>query len=185
MALSGPEWVSQFPTSKSVDDLAEPFRANVNNFIAALKAAGATVSIAATFRPPERAYLMHFCFLIAKNLIAPATVDAHPDVDIQWQHFDDAGGADLPASLAAATKMMTGYAIAFQPTLFSRHTQRLAIDMTIAWQGTLTIAPATGDPVTIASLPRSGGNVDLQQVGKSYGVIKLATDPPHWSSDGH
>jgi len=25
----------------------------------------------------------------------------------------------------------------------------------------------------------------LQEVGAGYGVIKLKSDPPHWSSDGH
>ena len=33
--------------------------------------------------------------------------------------------------------------------------------------------------------PRSGANKQLQAVGAGYGVIKLKSDPPHWSSDGH
>jgi hypothetical protein len=81
--------------------------------------------------------------------------------------------------------MVRGYDIVFQPVLASRHTQGLAIDMDITWQGSLTIADAQGGTTTISSLPRSGGNGALQAVGNSYGVKKLATDPPHWSSDGH
>jgi hypothetical protein len=39
--------------------------------------------------------------------------------------------------------------------------------------------------ITVTSAPRNGGNASLQQVGQSYGVIKLVSDPPHWSTDGH
>jgi hypothetical protein len=40
--------------------------------------------------------------------------------------------------------------------------------------------------VTISSTPRTGAfNTDLHQVGASYGVVKLVTDHPHWSADGH
>ena len=53
MSLSGPQWVSQFRESTSTDDLVDPFRGNVNRFLAALSTAGATVSIATTLRPPE------------------------------------------------------------------------------------------------------------------------------------
>jgi hypothetical protein len=28
-------------------------------------------------------------------------------------------------------------------------------------------------------------NPVLHKIGASYGVIKLLSDPPHWSSDGH
>lgn len=49
----------------------------------------------------------------------------------------------------------------------------------------LTVRNASGSPLEITDLPRSGANPHLQLVGASYGVIKLATDPPHWSSDGH
>jgi hypothetical protein len=176
MPISGPDWVSQFPTSNSVDDLVEPFRDNVNRFLSALSDAGATVSIAATLRPPQRAYLMHYSFLIARGGADPGGVPAMDGVDIQWAH---------DAAKPAAEAMVEGYGIVFQPALASRHTQGLAIDMDIAWQGTLTITDAQGADTTISTLPRNGGNSALQAVGNSYGVKKLATDPPHWSSDGH
>jgi hypothetical protein len=176
MPISGPDWVSQFPQSKSVDDLAELFRENVNRFLSALSDSGASVSIAATLRPPERAYLMHYSFLIARAGADPGGVPAMPGVDIQWAHEE---------AKSAAEAMVPGYDIVFQPALNSRHAQGLAVDMDIAWQGSLTIADAQGVDTTIASLPRNGRNGDLQAVGSSYGVKKLATDPPHWSSDGH
>jgi hypothetical protein len=190
MSLSGPEWVSQFPTSKSEDDLVEPFRTNAKNFLSALSDCSAEITISATYRPPQRAYLMHYCFQIANNNLDPALVDPYngigDPVDIDWVHLDPIlGNPDPAASRAAAAAMVHAYGIAYGPVLVTRHSEGLAIDMNISWSGILTIVDGTGNAVTIASLPRTGANADLQAVGKSYGVIKLATDPPHWSSDGH
>jgi hypothetical protein len=53
-----PQWASQFPTSRSSDDLTEPFRADSKRFVSALRAANATVMISESLRPPQRAYLM-------------------------------------------------------------------------------------------------------------------------------
>ena len=33
--------------------------------------------------------------------------------------------------------------------------------------------------------PDSHKHADLQRLGASYGVMKLVTDAPHWSIDGH
>jgi len=179
MPLSGPEWVVKFPTSRRVDYLAEPFRTKVRDFLTALKNAAATVAIADTLRRPERAYLMHFAFAIAREHADPASVPANAAVDIQWVH------PTARASREAAEEMVQGYGIVFKPALNSRHTEGNAIDMSIAWTGDLVIAKADGTHVTITSAPRSGNNASLQQVAVSYGVMKLVTDPPHWSSDGH
>jgi hypothetical protein len=186
MSLSGPQWVAQFPESTSPDDLVEPFRSHVNRFLAALKAAGASVSIACTLRPAERAYLMHYAFGIARLTLDPASIPALAKVDIQWVHPDGNGTADVTASRKAAELMVEGYGIVFAPVLKSRHTEGNAIDMDISWQGALTIADANGKPVKITTPPRAGsGNTRLQAIGASYGVHKLASDPPHWSVDGH
>jgi hypothetical protein len=48
--LSGGQWVARFPGSASIDDLADQFRSSLNDFIAALNQAGASVIIAATSR---------------------------------------------------------------------------------------------------------------------------------------
>jgi hypothetical protein len=186
MALSGGQWVSQFPTSTSIEDLSDPFRSNARRFVAALRQAQASVAIADTLRRPERAYLMHFAFAIAREAADPSAVPPMAGVDIQWVHRDAQGQPDLAASRAAAEQMVQGYGIVFQPAIASRHTQGLAIDMTITWQNNLAIVNGSGTTVTISSAPRDGaGNPDLHQVGSSYGVIKLLSDPPHWSSDGH
>ena len=185
MPLSGPEWVQQFPTSRSVDDLVEPFRSNVQSFLAALKAAGATVTIADTFRPPERLALMHYSFQVAKSLLAPSAVPAIANVDIDWQHTGDDGSLDLAASTHAAAQMVAGYGIVYAPAINSLHAFGKAIDMSISWSGDLTIANADTSTTVITSAPRSGQNPDLHKVGATYGVIKLVSDPPHWSLTGH
>jgi hypothetical protein len=57
--------------------------------------------------------------------------------------------------------------------------------MSISWKGKVVIASqAPSGPVTILSAPRNGLNLDLRKVGRTYGVIKHPTDPPHWSTDG-
>jgi len=129
---------------------------------------------------------MHFSFAIARESLDPASVPAMPAVDIQWAHADAAGQPDLAASRTAAEAMVQGYGIAFKPVLNSRHTEGCALDMTINWQNTLVVAKADGTTQTIASFPRTGArNSDLHLVGWGYGVKKLVSDPPHWSSDGH
>ncbi|MBZ5601713.1 MAG: peptidoglycan-binding protein, partial [Acidobacteriia bacterium] len=138
MPLSGPDWVSQFPTSKSADDLAEPFRSRAKKFLAALQAAGAKIEIGDTLRSPERAYLMHYAFRIARKGMDPATVPAMAGVDIEWTHPESAESVD------AAEAMLASYEIVHEPALDTRHTEGLAIDMTIAWLGELRIARADG-----------------------------------------
>jgi peptidoglycan hydrolase-like protein with peptidoglycan-binding domain len=185
--LSGVYWVSQFPTSRSIDSLVTPFRNNVVRFVDALQKAGASVSIAATRRPPERAYLMHYAWRIVNEGLSPEAVPPYPGVDIQWAHTDNGGKVDLAAARAAAQEMVSAYALKYKPSLTSNHIKGTAIDMTIAWLGNLVIRDGSGGAVkTIASSPRTGAdNHDLWAVGASYGVIKLASDPPHWSDDGH
>jgi hypothetical protein len=176
---SGPHWVDRFPTSRSIDDLDQPFQSKVEAFVGALEAAGANVQIFATRRPAERAYLMRYAWDISHGTLAPADVPAMPGVDIEWDHGDDAD------SLAAATEMVDYFWLAHRPSLTSRHIKGRAIDMHVTWTGKLSIVDGKGKTRTISSTPRNGAeNRALQAVGASYGVHKLATDAPHWSSDG-
>jgi hypothetical protein len=185
MPLSGPSWVQQFPTSTSLDDLVEPFRTNVQNFLSALKAAGASVSIADTLRPQQRLDLMYYSYQVAHSGLDPAKVPPIPNVDIEWVHSDDQGNPDTSASTAAAAQMVAAYGIVFSPALQSLHALGEAIDMDISWVGDLTISNADGSTTVISAAPANGQNPALHQVGATYGVIKLLTDPPHWSSTGH
>jgi hypothetical protein len=177
--LSGPQWCARFPTSSSVDTLIEPFRGKVKRFLDALAAGNASVSISATFRPKQRAYLMHYAYLIANRQISPRAVPPLNGVEIGWVHPSEA------ATVSAAQAMVNAYEIAYAPVLASRHTQGLAIDMDIAWNGDLTIDDGKGRHLAVQTDPRDGGNQALWGIGASYGVMKLAADPPHWSSDGH
>lgn len=189
--LSGAQWISRFPTSASTVDLASPFRENVVSFISALQAAGATVTVSATQRPPERAYLMHWSWKISKQNYDPQTVPSKDGVNINWVHKDAQGNYSAQASKTAATAMVNGYGmqnLGVAPSLSSRHIEGNAIDMNISWSGTLTIAKAAaaGNEV-IETTPRSGMNATLHTVGAGYSVIKYSgsgTDEPHWSTDG-
>jgi hypothetical protein len=176
---SGPQWCERFPTSSSVETLIEPFRGKVKRFLAALAAGNATVSISATFRPKQRAYLMHYCYQLANRQISPRAIPPLNGVGIGWVHGSDA------ESVSAAQSMVTAYEIAYAPVLASRHTQGLAIDMDITWDGDLAMDDGKGRHLAINDEPRDGANAALWGIGVSYGVMKLASDPPHWSSDGH
>ena len=184
--LSGLAWVFRFPGSESPADCIDPFRSNLRAFLAALADAQAQVSIAATYRPPERAYLMHWSWKIAKNIADPREAEPMQGVDIDWVHRTDTGAPDIPRSRSMAGRMVSLYEIVSQPALISRHTERRAIDMNIWWDGPLSIRGPKGDKTTISTEPCTGMNAELAQVGAQYGVIKarFANDPPHWSDDG-
>ncbi|WP_200955553.1 peptidoglycan-binding domain-containing protein [Sphingomonas sp. Root241] len=181
--LSGAVWwqanQARFPNSASVSALAPPFREKVAAFIDALGDAGATVRVTATLRNATRAHLMHYCWRIAHGSVAPKDVPAVAGCAIQWDH------GDLARSKKGAQEMVDLFGIAFQPSLTSLHIEGRAIDMTIGWTGTIKVRDKSGSPRTV-STPRSGNtNKDLHAIGKTYGVIKLASDPPHWSDNGH
>ena len=95
-------------------------------------------------------------------------------VDIDWTH-----GGDRAKAKVGAREMMAGYNIAFPAALVSRHTQRRAVDMTVHFPHAIMVKDAKG--VAHAAAATS----DLIAIGETYGVKKLASDPPHWSDDGH
>jgi len=178
--LSGPHWYTYFPTSRAISDLASPFRERVQAFQKALIDAGAQTIVSATYRPPQRAYLMHYAAKVDRGQIDPDEVPTMGGVDIDWVHYTRAG------SLQAAAQMVDAYGIGGNPVaLRSLHTERLAIDWNITWDGTLKIKNGNGSIVSVGS-PRNGAsNDDLFEVGSSFGVYKLESDPPHWSYNGH
>lgn len=183
--LSGAAWVARFPTSVAIGDLDDAFESNVNSFKSAAEGAGASISIEATKRPAERAYLMHWSWKIVKANQDPKTIPSHAGVEIEWWHGDQA------KSVAGATEMVSGYGIqnlGVAPALNSRHIEGKAIDMAITWNGTLKIKKKNGTEVSITSTPRTSENADLITVGASYDVVHFsppASDRNHWSTDGH
>ena len=170
--LSGTQWVSRFPTSTSLEELDLPFRNNVKAFTAAVSAAGGSTVVAATYRPKERAYLMHYASVIANGSISAENVPAMAGVNIKWVHESS------EKSKVAARQMSAAYGIVFPPALESRHSTRNAIDMTISGMRNKTIKDASGKVVLIKK------DSDLVAVGQSYSVVKLLSDPPHWSDNG-
>jgi D-alanyl-D-alanine dipeptidase len=171
--LSGSAWVSEFPTRTDTAALLPAFGAAVNQFIGALQAGGATVVISATLRPPERAYLMHYAYRVAHGGLPAANVPAMAGVDIEWAHPSAA------ASKLAAKQMVTGYGIVYAPALASRHSEGRAIDITISGHIGRTFNDASNQPTSVANATQ------LHALGATFGVIKLPSDPPHWSDDGH
>ncbi|HEY9694497.1 MAG TPA: peptidoglycan-binding protein [Oculatellaceae cyanobacterium] len=179
--LSGQHWYNYFPTSRAISALASPFRERVQAFQKALIDGGAQTIISATYRPPQRAYLMHYAARIDRGEISPNNVPAMAGVDIDWVHYTASGARQ------AASQMVDIYGIGGNPVaLKSLHTQRLAIDWNITWEDTLRIKNSNGNIVEINE-PRNGSeNKLLFDVGASYGVYKLLDrDPPHWSYNGH
>jgi hypothetical protein len=150
-----------------------------------------------TFRPAQRAYLMHYCWLISRSKIDPADVPAYQPigdqrdpVDIDWVHRDAKGNPDIAASWRASLEMVNGFNMAglrVAPALDSNHVRRQAIDMDISWHGDMDILNANGNTIRIETLPRDGTNRRLIEVGATYGVYHLRNvdaDRPHWSYDG-
>src|SRR5579863_7250355 len=115
--LSGPSWAGAFPDRKSVSDLAPAFGKDVTAFMGAMKHAGITVRTLSTARPPERAYLMHYSWLVAKRRLSPLKVPnfagskKHPPVAICWVHAT-AHGAGKAESIAAAGKLAAALGVA-------------------------------------------------------------------------
>jgi hypothetical protein len=186
---SGIFWVSwanaHATSSKSIDDLVEPFRSNADSFVKALTAAGAKVDISVTKRSDKRAYLFHWCWLI--GLGKKKALDAPPKagVPIDWNHGDDA------KSVKGAKEMITGFHLAVPPAstnapaLSSNHITGQAIDMTITWAGTISIAKPDGTTEAVPYMANVNANTKLHAIGALYGVKKLVTDAPHWSYNGH
>ncbi|QND24521.1 peptidoglycan-binding domain-containing protein (plasmid) [Rhizobium leguminosarum bv. viciae] len=182
--LSGVGGVAHFPDAKEPSALADGFREGCKTFIAAMTVGGIHVTVNSTRRPTERAYLMHYSWRIHKRTLNPQNVPPKTGVDIDWVHKAPSGKIDLAASRRAASAMVAAYGIAFQPSLTSRHIEGQAIDMSLHWTGDVTIKNKANKDVSIAGAPRDGFNPALRKVGKSYGVVKHPSDPPHWSTDG-
>jgi hypothetical protein len=181
--LSGAAWwhtnAARYGDSIRVDDLEADFRGRVIDFLGALNEAGATVGVVSTRWSKQRGYLMHYSWQVANSRLPAAAVPPMPGVDIQWDH------GDATRSLKAAQEMVGLFGMGRDATLTSPHFDGKAIDLDITWQQTLRVKQPDGTHAEITSLPRNGGNnTELHQVGAGFGVYKLVTDPPYWSSDG-
>jgi hypothetical protein len=177
--VSGPKWCLQYPGSKSPDDLEPVWRSMAWAFIVALQQGGASVAVTATRRPPERAYLMYWSWMIANLSQAPAAVPPLEGLAIDWTH-----GGNGRAARSAAAAMVKAFGLEAMPSLQSRHIRGRAIDMSIGWQGTLSLHDFKGHVHHITVPPRDGGNQELAGIGASFGLCKKPGDTTHWSDDG-
>jgi hypothetical protein len=181
--LSGGAWFdanqANFPNSSRVEDLAPPFREHSVEFISALEEAGATVHVTATRRDARRAALMQRSWDLAHGMLDPKHVPPIPGVDINWDH------GSLAASKAAAQAMVNRFGIVFRPSLNSLHILGLAIDMNVTWAGTIQVTNKAGHKTPVGSPHNGADNTTLHAIGATYGVNKLLSDKPHWSSTGH
>ena len=185
---AGPVWPPRFPGSQSLDDLVDPFKTSAKNFVASLTGGKIEHVITATYRPLQRAYLMHWCCAIAgyRDKVSGAFTQISPDkvppmkgVDIDWTC-----GGDLGAARSAAIKMRTDYGIVFPAALESNHTKRLAMDLHVLIREGQSMNDAEGKAYVFK---RDGNALDpnLVAIGKTFGCLKLLSDLPHWSVDGH
>jgi hypothetical protein len=186
---SGSYWVTwanaHANASTSVDDLVDPFKSNVKDFIKALEAAGAKVDVGETKRSDKRAYLFHWCWLIGLGKAKPSEATGMTGVEIEWDHGDD------EKSKKGAKEMIDGFGLAVPPkstnapALDSNHIAGKAIDMDITWKDKIKIKKKDGTEVEVEFMADVNKNTKLHDVGESYSVEKLTTDAPHWSIDGH
>ncbi|HVX84046.1 MAG TPA: hypothetical protein VH253_04445 [Phycisphaerae bacterium] len=185
-SYSGKAWVDwaniHAKNSQSLDDLDNDFKPKAQAFIKALEDAGADVTISATRRDAKRAYLFHWSWLIALRKITAKHAEKKAGVPIIWDHGNDAD------SIRGAQEMVHGFHLStkskFPPNLNSNHIRGLAVDMDITWDGTLDVKTKDGKTVSVPFMTNVDKNTKLHAVGATYGVKKLVSDPPHWSSSG-
>jgi hypothetical protein len=208
--FSGASWASKFadPETHSTADLDSGFAKNVDDFIAAMEAAGIVVHIKSTRRSAERAYLLHWSWEISYNKISAEDADqdnSRPaDVNIRWAHTKKgADGKDVldpEASFNGATELFHTLGgdpkLMAPPALHSRHILGKAIDMTTTWTAdSIEITDHAGNKVKIEAKdgPKNGLNTKLWAVGDSFGVRHFgepsvsaaAHDGNHWSDNSH
>jgi D-alanyl-D-alanine dipeptidase len=177
--LSGAHWTKQYPGSARVDSLIDPFKNNVITFMGMLHSNKAGINVAATYRPPERAWLMHWAWYIAKgkiNYSKIATIKNPYNVEIEWDH------GDKQSTVAAAQAMVDAYKMKHKAALASRHTEGRAIDMTISHLPEILRIDGQDYPIGTAEASKNEALWFISD--HQFAVKKLASDPPHWSEDG-
>lgn len=176
--LSGANWWQQngarFADSTDTVSLMPAFAASVDAFVAALERAGAYVSISATKRSAELAWVMRTAGDIARNTIEPHQVEPDPTVGILWNHGDPQRSQD------AAEEMVQMFGGVEAPAIDSPELTGTAIAMDVRWYAPIAVRDAWGAVVPL-DRPRLGARCpDLHRVGRSYGVVKTPFDPLRW-----
>lgn len=193
---SGEKWVGRYLSSRDIKKLKSPFKENLTAFITALNAAGVTVTINTTLRPPQRSYLMYYAREIATGRIQPDKVPEftprHGDepVMIDWAHRHANGKADIATALKAAKEMDSAYGAAgvIGKPYRSNHNGGKAVDMKFipAWAIGKTITTKSGITKTITSrraIIEEGAKYNVFHW--SYSGPRAKDDDPHWSETGN
>ena len=177
----GVQWVSRYQGTNSLEDLSPVYGPMAKGFINALRAAGASVTIAATYRPMERSYLMYNAWRVSTGKVATNAVPSYPGVNIDWSY-----GGNRAAAKAAAQAMCSAYGINWRsakqkvaPAGSSRHNYRAAVDMNIQGYIGKMIANPKGVKVKVSSFSQ------LVALGAQYGVHYYSGENMHWSDTGH
>lgn len=176
---SGPHWVERFQTSRAVSDLSDDFRPKVERFLQALDEAGLPYQILATFRPPERAYLMAYAWKINHGLNPAKVQERLENVNISWLHYTANGEVDLTASRQAAQAMVAAYNIGPTGAVYpSFHSEGNAIDLKIEIPQPVMVRNSKGDLKPVSKQRH------LSRIALSYEIRRLGQSN-HWSMSGH
>ncbi len=182
---SGASWVDRFPVSEDVNDLDSGFMNDLRAFRSVLEKGGAEVEILATKVPPERAYLMHWAWRIAKEGFNPRQVPYLDGVDVRWWH------GDMKSSQDAAWSMVLGYEIDdldTPPPQVSPYTEGQVIAMRIRWTGALTLYRDEPEEQVIDKGPNDATNPVILALAELHGLEHLLTVPDsdevHWAMAG-
>lgn len=171
---SGAEWTERYPESIDIDDLDDKLGVGVENFINVVEQAGADVEIIRTLVPPERAYLMHWAYRIAKEGFDPDLVPYMEGVDIRWSHDDP------NLSRQAAWAMVNTFAISNlkePPPLVSPYTLGQVISMRVRWFSPLTVNRHQDDEYIIEDFPFDATNPLILMLAQKHDLEYLYTVP--------
>jgi hypothetical protein len=132
--LSGAHWkqIADDRWGGATPDLAElesGFGADLQKFIDMLAANNIIAKPESALRPPQRSYLFKYCLDVKFGRIAPKDVPAFDDVDIIWDHGNDAASRQAAAALARMFGLGT---VAAHP---SNHNAGTAVDMSMDFTG--------------------------------------------------
>jgi hypothetical protein len=184
---SGAEWVgianaNGWTNSTAFSALAPSWGPSAQAFVEGLRVAGAEVHVTAGLRHPNRAFLMHYAWGVARSQYTPAQANAAcrgRGIHIEWDH-----GATA-ASRAAAQALVDAFGLVHQASITSNHIHGLAIDMEIS-----NLPPRiTMNGRTYTTLRDASGEAAARSVapiGRAMGVNWFGPgDIVHWSHDGH
>ena len=182
-------WTKHFEADNRIQALNQPFRGNVARFVAALRAAGATVTVTNVYRPQPRAYLMHYAWRVAygrgngrySHLEPPAVpaYDGSEKVPICWSVPGLDGRYSRKLSIAAARELTRAYAIVEYGAAYpTNHSGRTAIDMNISWGGTLRVRGGPGAPFNGAMVAIPAGGSYWVVPGSGIRYVTPTSTPP-------